>query len=274
MRTNDCSTTRSEIDEAARGVPPGDQALGHIAVCAACRTFREERSALSELIGSLEAVDAPPDFNFRLRARMAATKSSRRPRFAQLAFSPATAAMVGAGLLVAVIGAFYFRHIGIVDEGAGRAGVVAPGGSTSGTDTPGSQSVKVKEVLNAGEKGEQTPIPVIVRRRAGSGEAGGSESPAGRTRSLPSSSDVTSRDFSQLPAVSVKRSDASAPAGSSNASPAIPLSAPPRPLVVSVRDDRGTMRTISLPPVSFGAQELVQSPKRSVPVTKQAREIW
>lgn len=277
MTTNCCRTTRREIDEATPGDRLSGQALEHIAVCAPCAAFREERSALSELVGSLEAVDAPPDFDFRLRARLAAAKGSGRPRFRELALAPGTTAMVAVGLLVAIIGAFYFRQqTRIVDQSAPRAGVVAravsTGSSASRTETVGSQNPN--EASSAGAKGERTPAPVMARRRPGNGGARGSESATGRTRSFPKSSGITSRDFSQLPAVTMRRNDASTPSGSSSPSASIPLAAAPGPLVVSVRDDRGTMRTISLPPVSFGAQELVQSAKRAAPASQAARRVW
>jgi hypothetical protein len=39
----------------------------------------------------------------------------------------------------------------------------------------------------------------------------------------------------------------------------VSLSAPLKPMVVSMQDNRGATRQISLPPISFGAQRLVDS---------------
>jgi hypothetical protein len=39
----------------------------------------------------------------------------------------------------------------------------------------------------------------------------------------------------------------------------VSLSAPLKPMVVSMQDDRGATRKISLPPVTFGAQRLVDN---------------
>ncbi|MDX6559136.1 MAG: hypothetical protein QOF72_2185, partial [Blastocatellia bacterium] len=44
-----------------------------------------------------------------------------------------------------------------------------------------------------------------------------------------------------------------------------------RPMVVSMQDDRGETRRISLPPVSFGAQRLVDN---RIPVSATNSRSW
>src|SRR5262249_45868334 len=51
----------------------------------------------------------------------------------------------------------------------------------------------------------------------------------------------------------------------------VSLSAPDKPLVVSVQDDRGSRHKILLPPVSFGAQRLVDN---RIPVSTQNNRSW
>src|SRR5882672_2253194 len=53
----------------------------NVALCAACSEFRAERTSLRELVGSLEPVTAPGDFDLRLRARLARERQghSRQP---------------------------------------------------------------------------------------------------------------------------------------------------------------------------------------------------
>src|SRR5260370_2077456 len=70
MKWMDCRATRQEIDEG--GGRLSAQALRHAASCAQCLAFQNERARLRELLTSLEPVTAPADFDFRLRARIAA----------------------------------------------------------------------------------------------------------------------------------------------------------------------------------------------------------
>src|SRR5713226_5131820 len=70
MKWMECRATRQEIDE--RGEQLSAQTLRHVASCAQCLAFQSERARLRELLTSLEPVTAPADFDFRLRARIAA----------------------------------------------------------------------------------------------------------------------------------------------------------------------------------------------------------
>src|SRR5712671_1872451 len=70
MNRNECRATRREIDESELNQQLSNQARAHVALCAACSEFRAERTSLRELVGSLEPVTAPGDFDLRLRARL------------------------------------------------------------------------------------------------------------------------------------------------------------------------------------------------------------
>ena len=78
MKWMECRATRREIDEA--GEQLSTQALRHVASCAPCLAFQNERGRLRELLTSLEPVTAPADFDFRLRARIAAQTEELGPR--------------------------------------------------------------------------------------------------------------------------------------------------------------------------------------------------
>ena len=68
----DCKRSRIEIEEVGQGASVGAAAEAHVAACGGCRTFRAERAAVRDLLAGLTRVDAPNDFEFRLRARLAA----------------------------------------------------------------------------------------------------------------------------------------------------------------------------------------------------------
>jgi hypothetical protein len=71
---SDCKVFRTEIDEAADGGALGARAAAHVEVCTACGESLRGREALRGLVRGLGRVDAPADFEYRLRARMARSK--------------------------------------------------------------------------------------------------------------------------------------------------------------------------------------------------------
>jgi hypothetical protein len=80
----------------------------------------------------------------------------------------------------------------------------------------------------------------------------------------PALASATSTDYVVSPAKSIKQIEQRAGE--------VSLSAPLRPMVVSMQDDRGATRKISLPPVSFGAQRLVGSNR--IPVSSTDGRSW
>ena len=58
MMNKTCGDTRREIDESDLHQALSDRALEHIQFCAACQTFRNERTRLRDLVGSLDPVTA------------------------------------------------------------------------------------------------------------------------------------------------------------------------------------------------------------------------
>src|SRR6185295_17154140 len=93
MNGKACRVTRREIDELEIDQQPGEQASAHLAVCHGCAEFKRERTELRELIGSLEPVVAPADFDMRLRARLAGQRRTNwaEPFFSRLIGTPAIA---------------------------------------------------------------------------------------------------------------------------------------------------------------------------------------
>src|SRR5437588_7685741 len=95
-----CRIVRREIDESELNLRLSDQAQAHIVSCPSCRKFRDERTRLRQLVGGLEPVTAPADFDLRLRARIAAER--QRPARASLFphFLLSTPAMAAAAVIV------------------------------------------------------------------------------------------------------------------------------------------------------------------------------
>ena len=95
-----CQQCRREIETAARSETLSVPAATHLDACAGCRAFRSERQRLRSLLGELEPITAPPDFEFRLRARMAARPGAPARRMSWLTFTPRFAGLALAACLV------------------------------------------------------------------------------------------------------------------------------------------------------------------------------
>lgn len=110
-----CKDTQAAIDSATRRAQVGQSASTHIAGCSDCRQYSDQSNALLALLGSQPRVEAPADFAFRLRARIARTEHQPAGPFAFLenlfgqSFSIRQAAASLAALAVmAAATTFYF----------------------------------------------------------------------------------------------------------------------------------------------------------------------
>jgi hypothetical protein len=242
MRNLECRNTRREIDESELHQALSDTPAMHLQQCSGCRAFREERARLRDLVGSLDPVCAPADFDFRLRARLAAqTQSIARPGlFQRFGMSlPATVAAAVAVLLLGTIVWVNQRHrtqapfVAQKNEQSNQTG----SSTSSRTDepaTPNTANTPANETVAVNTQPQ-------IRKPF-------------RSSSRPAS--VRSAELDEKPAPSIKIDDG--------------VSLPVKPVVVSMEDDRGATRTISLPPVSFGSQRLVDNR----PVSQPGNRVW
>ncbi len=72
MREKQCEVIRRELEEVALNDEFSGAAAEHLRGCADCREFQRQQTKLRQIVGSLGTVNAPADFDFRLRARLAA----------------------------------------------------------------------------------------------------------------------------------------------------------------------------------------------------------
>src|SRR5689334_5943929 len=108
MRKNNCEVIRQELDELVLGETISAAAAEHLRECAECREFNEKQTRLRQIVGSLGTVSAPPDFDFRLRARLANDANGTAFHFWPLARRGLAFAAV---LLVFVMGAIFVRNV-------------------------------------------------------------------------------------------------------------------------------------------------------------------
>ncbi len=81
-----CKHYQREIEHIELSGSFSHKAQKHIESCATCRTFKREHDSLRYMIGGLEKVKAPANFDTRLRARIAASKQQKSHGF--LFFQP------------------------------------------------------------------------------------------------------------------------------------------------------------------------------------------
>lgn len=230
MNSNQCRQVRREIDELDISQQLGEGATAHLASCSTCAQFKLERSNLRGLIGGLEPVVAPADFDMRLRARLARERSGaeRQPFLTRLIGMPAIAA---AAMVVLTVGAVVW--IAQRDTNQSNTAAVQTQAPAQPAQRAVIETADQTPAPAADSKGDKTLVAVEPHKLSRS-----------RKKSLarPDSRDYA---FTSAPP-SIRPSDSF-------------MNVPSKPVVVSLEDDRGTKRKISLPPVSFGAQSLVDN---------------
>jgi hypothetical protein len=275
-----CQTCRIEIEELGMNERLAGDALAHLSGCLACRAFHDERQSLKQLVGSLAAVSAPPDFDFRLRARISAGKNgAHRQRSSWRAFlASAPAIGLAASFALLVAGFVFYNQMKSgpaagdqpgeiarqtsprASEGGGPAPVSAPADPGTLSATPSPRAKVEIPVVNAGAKGSRPRLGGKPNSR-----------PEARPAAAPVQPD-NSNDFAGRGATVVT------PAG---ASPLVPESRPvvelsirsaSRPVRVFVDDRSGAKRTVTLEPVVFGSQDFTG---RNTPrVAPSSQGIW
>jgi hypothetical protein len=206
----------------------------------ACREFRAERTSLRQLVGSLEPVAAPEDFEMRLRARMASERQghSRQPWIFSLVIGSPAITVAALVVIMAV------SLVWLARRNANQAPEIARVPSKEATAAPMQPTLEV----NQGETG-QAPVGIAhPTYDAKPGQLSKVVNVPRGNNERPSSADVKVVDYGVSRAESIKQID--------QREGEVSLSAPLKPMVVSMEDDRGATRRISLPPVTFGAQRM------------------
>ena len=121
-----CQTCHHEIEELELGESLSDEASAHVGVCLPCGAFYNERLSLRRLVGSLEPVSAPPDFEFRLRARLAASGNSgnHHPFWRSLISTPAIGFAAFALLVGGIVLYNQFKSVPVARNQSGGAETV------------------------------------------------------------------------------------------------------------------------------------------------------
>jgi len=261
----DCKTYREEIEELAGVGRLGLEARAHVNACEACRHLEQERASLRRLVRSLETVAAPADFEFRLRARMDASRAKERRNPLRPVYG--FAALAAAACFLVVSASLYFRQEQQRRPDAGqRQAVIAR--SAGGAARSGRESIAA-QVTDAGET------------RASGSELSGAQSRRGkvktRTISPPRAKEAAlGEPSSEAPAKNfLTAALSSARVIEQSPTMRISLGTTAEPLRVVLRDGRGVTRVVPMRAVSFGSQELIarEGTSRRAPVTDK-EGVW
>ena len=256
MNTNECRSVRQEIDQSELGQRLSEASESHVIGCASCAAFRAERTRLRELVGRLRPVTAPADFDMRLRARIAREQGQRSAQPSIFRLFMSTPAIAVAGVIVMVVGGMVWMN-----QRAGQP----PTGTASNQPAPPNPATPSGASTQAGAINNQTAPPAETNKGRDLSIEDQKLASAPRRNSTRTSSIASapqSSDFNTSRAPSFQMSDR---AGE------VSLTAPVKPMVVTVYDEKGGSRKILLPPVSFGAQRLTD---KTTPVSMTNTRDW
>jgi hypothetical protein len=235
MRKNNCEVIRQELDELMLDETSSARVVEHLRECAACREFNEKQTRLRQIVGSLGTVSAPPDFDFRLRARLANDAGSATFHFWPLARRGLAFVAV---LLVFVMGALVVRSVFNRPQENKQVASTDQHNNTPAPPQSVQTAAPTQEPTVALPTSESSPErrPQVVRN----------ERPSRIKRPL------VAEDFSNERAPVYNGRE---PAGTFEV---MPLDSSLQSFKVSLDDGRGNARTISVPSISFGSQRMLQ----------------
>jgi hypothetical protein len=243
MRDTKCELIRRELDELRLGDEAGVVARQHLRDCGECREFHQQQIRLRQIVGSLGTVQAPPDFDFRLRARLANESSNVGFHLRAFQWSPATKGFAAAAMLLVFVGGVVYVRT-VVNRPAVTEIAVQnpePAQPTPSLPAPAGNKVIVPE---------QTPVVAVdnTQRRV---QRGGDRPTSARPKRNPVAIDFSSE---RAPVLNTQRQSA-----------IFPIDASFQSFTVSLDDGEGNARTISLPTISFGSQKVLTNTNRNTP---------
>lgn len=264
MNVINCKSVRRELDELNLDQQLTGEAARHLSSCRECRHYGDEHRALRGLIASLATVNAPADFDFRLRARLAREKDSRSSYLNRStlwsSFRPiAAAAMV---VLITVAGILVKNWTSAKDK------IVANGPSAT----------KPQSVLaSGGSHPQQSPQPPDKGQLLAVGQKNNNSESTHRS-GVGSRGNITERTSNvggqRNSGSAVKEfSGAPAPVYERNDSALLRVQIDGQPFKLSVDDGRGGERTISIPSVTFGSQRVLARTASFAPASS-GRGVW
>jgi hypothetical protein len=250
MSKSICKTIRRQLDELKLKEQSGVEVARHLAECSECRDFHQKQTRLREIVRSLGTVNAPPDFDFRLRSRLATGNSHGSFHLTPAFWLRGQRLAAVSTALFLIVGALVF-----VRQFQNRK-VVSP-------------AVALKPAENQHVE-LATPSAPNVDTAKTADETARLNSEKGNDKSAKRYFSSSSRTTRRLVAADLANERAPVVRAAPETSDAVfPVDAAQQSLKVSLFDGRGNPRTISLPTVTFGSQRAVPTATSYAP-----KGIW
>lgn len=236
-----CNQVRFEIDEKDLGTPLSASSIDHLRRCADCQEFQNKETKLRQIVGSLETVNAPADFDFRLRARLANDASLntfhlasplRLLRLRSVAVAAIVVIFAGVAFVLWQSNQTQTSNENTVSKDVPKSVDQPQPGSAGSAPAPITAAIKTPPVVS--EHGDKQP-PLRISTR-GSNKRG-----------------TSTLEFSNTAAPVIRGEQSIATMRT------FPLDVSPQTYKVLLDDDRGSSRTISVPTVSFGSRRVFTS---------------
>jgi hypothetical protein len=252
MRETKCETVRRELEELMLSDDCSMGATQHLRDCDDCREFHAKQTKLRQIVGSLGVVEAPADFDFRLRARLANESISAGFHLRSLHWSFATKSFAAATMILLFVGGVVYVRT-VVDYSAATRLVVQENPAPPQPVTKPADS-HAFDAVDAGK----TPVVASENapRRARNSQR----------RATPGRTPLVAVDFGVERPVVISNSQPQ--------SAIFPIDASIQSMKFSFDDGNGNARTISVPTVSFGSQKVIPAGNQAVanqPVRKGVR---
>jgi hypothetical protein len=270
----DCKAFREELEESVGIESLSLDARTHAGACRSCGEFGREHDALRRLVGGLGKVEAPADFEFRLRARMrTAKRGGGKYNFLGLRLAPGLAWAAAVGFLFVSASLYVWQrqrtHDNSQQASHGSEPLKKSPGVVGDKNVAENSSVIKAVKQDAVTDNEVAQIKVIDSPRV---QLKVSDN-ARRATSHRLLRDA-SRKESRMLAASAGSSEFSQ-TGAKVLQLKIPFSTSPESLRFVVRDERGNTRAVPLRTVSFGSQDLVAGASaRSRMVANDKGGVW
>jgi len=245
MKDKRCEPVRRELEELMLSEDFSAATGAHLRTCTDCREFQRQQTKLRQIVGGLGTVNAPPDFDFRLRARLVADAEAPSFRFWTFTVKGLATAAV---LVVFGVGAIVVWQRG--HEPQSPAVAVTP--------PPQVEQPVLREEPNrtASTDAHEHFVTSVIADNATPSRR---KPERQRVASTPKRT-VSSVDFSSERATVISNTRPAV-----NNATVIPIEASLQSVKVSLDDGRGNERTISFPTVSFGSQRVLTSANQFAP---------
>jgi hypothetical protein len=267
-----CQACQIEIEELELGESLSETARAHIRACSECRAFHDERQSLRRLVRELEPVTAPPDFEFRLRARINATSNGRTRHFSWRTFlSSAPAIALAASFVLLVAGVIIYRQMKS-SPATGQSNRIAKASETATGNEPIQSSPETIKPDSGKDKRSAPVASTIENKKQQTPLIANSKNPVSHQpkqidKGVQQSS---STDIGFRPAPRLTPANGSSQVATANQLVQLPVRSPLQPVRVSLDEKGGARRTVTLEPVVFGSQDITgRNLTRNTP-----RDIW